>query len=432
MTTLVCNFIDIIGEPIDGVASLSTGEVRPDYSNRSVKVPHPVSETVVAGQATFNNVRPGKAVLTVHWEGRSATFRFTVPDTEIVSLIDTVFIDKVSEEEVRQIELDEFRAGIVAELSHNQEVVTRVAASAQESAALAEAAAVRAESGLQGPEGPQGLEGPKGPKGDPGPKGDKGDQGPKGDPGTKGEQGPHGSVGITFVESLAEAEALPVGTLYAIVAEVSSIPADPEVPGDQVMAVGATSANEDTAVIAPTIDGAQPGDTMILAVNTRATSGVTLTPPEGFTTAVSGYWAGTQRSWVMHGPYTPGAQFTFSAGQEAAWVAVAVRGAQSISVGTPKGREDAPADTDTTTTALAVSKRDLDLVLGFVFERTTATETPAQVAVSAGWEKFAWQGHGANVQTVLVGRAITGGDLVVTYPNAQAANSMGVQVACRA
>lgn len=253
-----------------------------------------------------------------------------------------------------------------------------------------------------------------------------GDRGPKGDPGAPG------SLGITFVESLAEAEALPVGTLYAIVAKVTTPPTDLEIPDTQVTVAGIASANANTAVIAPTIEEAQPGDTIILAVNTKSTSGVTLTPPEGFITAVNGYWVGTQRSWVLHGTYTPGMQFTFSAEQETAWVAIAVRGAQSINVGLTKGRAEAPADTDTTTTAPAVSKRDLDLVLGLVFERTTSAESASQVNVSAGWEKIAWQGHGQNVQTVLVARATAGGKLVATYPNPQEQNSMGVQVACRA
>ena len=140
MTTLVCDFIDIIGEPIDGVASLSTGEVRPDYSHRSVKVPHPVSETVVAGQATFSNVRPGKAVLTVHWEGRSATFRFTVPDTEIITLIDAT-----AGEGLEQSELDEFRAGIAAEFNNTRNAVIEAAASASRDAATAQEAASEAE-----------------------------------------------------------------------------------------------------------------------------------------------------------------------------------------------------------------------------------------------------------------------------------------------
>ena len=139
MTTLVCDFIDIIGEPIDGVASLSTGEVRPDYSSRSVKVPHPVSETVVAGQVTFYNVRPGKAVLTVHWEGRSATFRFTVPDAESITLIDAV-----AGEGLEQSELDEFRAGIAAEFSNTRNIVIQAAASASSDAATAQQAATAA------------------------------------------------------------------------------------------------------------------------------------------------------------------------------------------------------------------------------------------------------------------------------------------------
>lgn len=139
MTTLVCNFIDIIGEPIDGVASLSTGEVRPDYTDRSVKVPHPVSETVVEGLATFDNVRPGKAVLTVHWDGRFATFRFTVPDAESITLVDAV-----AGEGLEQSELDEFRAGIAAEFSNTRNVVIEAAASANRDAIAAQEAATAA------------------------------------------------------------------------------------------------------------------------------------------------------------------------------------------------------------------------------------------------------------------------------------------------
>ena len=74
------------------------------------------------------------------------------------------------------------------------------------------------------------------------------------------------------------------------------------------------------------------------------------------------------------------------------------------------------------------------LALGFTFERTSAGETSDQVTVSEGWEKLEFAAQdGLNYQTVTLAKRTAGSpaDLVVTYPNVQGSNGIGVQVVAR-
>lgn len=223
------------------------------------------------------------------------------------------------------------------------------------------------------------------------------------------------SSGIVVVTSPEQEEALPVGTLFV---------RDYQTPtGPTIDIVGTDTGNVNALSFTPVVEGAMPGDKMVIAVNAKAVSGSTLTTPAGFTALVDGYWAGTQQSWVLVGDYADDLTVTASAEAEVAWVAVAVRGASSATAGAVKDRVTEPVE-DMTVTAPDVSG---DLRVGFAFERTTAAETADQITVSEGWEKLAVAEQGVNVQTVV---AATGGagDLTVTYPNVQAANGTGVMV----
>jgi hypothetical protein len=155
-------------------------------------------------------------------------------------------------------------------------------------------------------------------------------------------------------------------------------------------------------------------------------SGPTITAPAGFTTLVDGYWKGTQRSWVFSGPWSEDLTITTDQPLEFAYAAVAVRGARYVTTGMVKDREMEPTES-TTVTAPAVAHGTNDLVIGIAFERTTSDETPGQVTVNAGWTIEHYTAQGMNIQTVLIGVGGTG-DMVVTYPNAQATNGVGVQV----
>lgn len=219
--------------------------------------------------------------------------------------------------------------------------------------------------------------------------------------------------GVTLVSSEEEAAKLPLGALYAIVASTK-----PTI-------VGTAGENTNGASFQPAITGAQAGDKVVIAVNTKGVDSMTLTPPPGFTAAVEGYWAGTQRSWLFTGEYASDLTVTASQVAEIGYAAVAIRGATSITVGTPKDRVKEPAES-TTITAPEVQSGKSDLVLGFAFERTSARETEEQVTVSEGWEKIHFTAQGANYQTVTVAEGT--GTLTVSYPNSQQSNGLGVQV----
>lgn len=225
---------------------------------------------------------------------------------------------------------------------------------------------------------------------------------------------------IVLVGSEKEAESLPLGTIYAVVDLVTE---------PTISAI--SSGNKNTTSVDVLLPEAKAGDIVVFALNAKADA-TTVTPPSGFTAKVDGYWSGTQKSWLYVGEYREGLKFNFSGTLEAAWVAIAISNTSSVRTGQSKGRSDAPADSSTTTTAINANGAEGDLVLGLTYERTTATETPDQVTVSSGWEKVHWQGHGDNIQTILVAKgSANSGDLVVTYPNTQAANSFGVQVVAR-
>ncbi|MCQ9342039.1 collagen-like protein [Corynebacterium phoceense] len=235
--------------------------------------------------------------------------------------------------------------------------------------------------------------------------------------------------GIIVVSSEEEAAALPIGTVYVIAAEVT--PGEPDTPEPApVTIVGTTGENITTDTFTPTIPNATTGDTIIIAANTKAVGGPTLTAPAGFTTLVDGYWKGTQRSWVLTGPWSNDLTITADDPLELAYAAVAVRGATSVTAGMVKDRETEPAES-TTVTAPAVEHGTNDLAIGIAFERTSATETAEQVTVNEGWTIEHYTAQGENFQTALIGTGGTG-DMVVTYPNAQAKNGVGVQVVAHA
>lgn len=235
--------------------------------------------------------------------------------------------------------------------------------------------------------------------------------------------------GIIVVSSEEEAAALPIGTVYVIAAEVT--PGEPGTPEPApVTIVGTTGENITTDAFTPTIPNATTGDTIIIAANTKAVGGSTLTTPVGFTTLLDAYWAGTQRSWVLAGPWSDGLTITADQTLEFGYAAVAVRGAASVTAGTVKDRVAEPAES-TTVTAPMVEHGPNDLAIGIAFERTSATETAEQVTVNDGWAIEHYTAQGENFQTTLIGVGGTG-DMVVTYPNPQTTNGLGVQVVAHA
>lgn len=238
-------------------------------------------------------------------------------------------------------------------------------------------------------------------------------------------------VGITVVATEAEAQRLPDGALYFLAAAAS--PAQP--PGPAPAAGPTVVAHASGSVVGQTItvkiDG-KAGDKIVLGINEKAQgTRATASLPQGWTTLVDPYWVGTMSATIITGPWAPTVTISMSQNAEIGWAAAAVRGAASIEAGTVKKRQAEPVETKTCT---APALAGAGLALGFTFERTSAVESSEQVTVSEGWEKIAFAAQeGLNYQTVTLAKrtAASPADLVVTYPNVQGSNGIGVQVVAR-
>lgn len=94
MTQLICNFADVLGRAVNGSVTISSGQARPGHASTAVILPEQREAVVTNGSVTFNDVNPGKIVLSVDWEGQSITFRTIVPDVPSITLsecLDTSF-----------------------------------------------------------------------------------------------------------------------------------------------------------------------------------------------------------------------------------------------------------------------------------------------------------------------------------------------------
>ena len=241
-------------------------------------------------------------------------------------------------------------------------------------------------------------------------------------------------VGITVCSTEAEAQALPDGALYFLVSGAAPAPSPTPSPapaaGPTLVASAAGQVVGQTVTIK--VDG-KAGDKIVIGLNEKAQgTPANLTVPQGWEQLVAPYWVGTMRAVVITGPWAPTITLTMSQVAEIGWAAASIRGASTVKAGDVKKRQAPPTET-TTCTAPALAGEGV--VLGFAFERTSAGESSEQVTVSAGWEKLAFAAQeGLNYQTVTLARR-TGSqpaDLVVTYPNPQGSNGIGVQVIAHA
>nr|DAR89370.1 MAG TPA: GENERAL CONTROL PROTEIN GCN4, NOR1 BINDING PROTEIN, ALPHA/BETA COILED.6A [Caudoviricetes sp.] len=241
-------------------------------------------------------------------------------------------------------------------------------------------------------------------------------------------------VGITVCSTEAEAQALPDGALYFLVSGAAPAPSPTPSPapaaGPTLVASAAGQVVGQTVTIK--VDG-KAGDKIVIGLNEKAQgTPANLTVPQGWEQLVAPYWVGTMRAVVIAGPWAPTITLTMSQVAEIGWAAASIRGASTVKAGDVKKRQAPPTET-TTCTAPALAGEGV--VLGFAFERTSAGESSEQVTVSAGWEKLAFAAQeGLNYQTVALARR-TGSqpaDLVVTYPNPQGSNGIGVQVIAHA
>ena len=237
---------------------------------------------------------------------------------------------------------------------------------------------------------------------------------------------------IKIVNTRAEAEALPDGTVYLLTEQADAPGHDDHGETKPNPAAGPTLVSHAAGqhvgdAITVRTDG-QAGDRTVIAVNTKAINGQTFTLPDGFETLIEPYWIGTMRFTVAVGPWAPELTVRTSQPVEAGWAAITTRGGGTPVVGQVKKRQAEPAETGTCTAPEVPATTGL--TIGLTFERSTAPETADQITVSAGWERLEFAGQeGANLQTVLAARRTAqAGDLTVTYPNTQTANGAGVQV----
>ena len=242
-------------------------------------------------------------------------------------------------------------------------------------------------------------------------------------------------VGITIVTTEAEAQKLPDGALYFLAGAAAPAPPPTPTPGPAPAAGPTVISHAAGQVVGQTItvklDG-KAGDNVIIGINEKAQgSRATASLPQGWTTLLEPYWVGTMSATVVSGPWAPTITITMTQNAEIGWAAAAVRGASSIEAGTVKKRQAEPVETKTCT---APALAGAGLALGFAFERTSAVESSEQVTVSEGWEKLEFAAQdGLNYQTVTLAKRTTAvpADMVVTYPNVQGSNGLGIQVVAR-
>lgn len=236
---------------------------------------------------------------------------------------------------------------------------------------------------------------------------------------------------IKVVASLAEAEALPDGMVYAVGVDViPPAPVTPPVVGEKSATVVGHAAGQFAGdQVQIDVDG-QAGDRVVVAVNTKAVGDQEFTWPDGWTVLEEPYYIGTMRFTLAIGPWAPSVVVRMSKPVEAGYVALSVRGGGRPVIGDVKDRTKEPVESSTVTAPVVAG--GLGTVLAFAFERSLKPETRDQLVVSSGWDVVDYASQqGGNLQTVLAAKWVGAGAptaMVVTYPNDQSLNGAGVQV----
>lgn len=240
---------------------------------------------------------------------------------------------------------------------------------------------------------------------------------------------------IKVVASLAEAEALPDGVVYAVPVDVipptpGSGPVTPPVVGERTARVVGHAAGQFSGDQIQIGVGGLAGDRVVVGVNTKAVGDQEFNWPTGWSVIEEPYYIGTMRFTLAIGPWAEAISVRASKPVEAGYVAVTVRGGGRPVIGEVKDRTKEPVEAATCTAPAVVGGPGLSL--GFAFERTLKSETRDQLVVSQGWEVVDYAAQaGGNLQTVLAAKWVGAGaptSMVVTYPNEQALNGAGVQV----
>lgn len=182
------------------------------------------------------------------------------------------------------------------------------------------------------------------------------------------------------------------------------------------------------------------GDWMIAAIGVNANNGCgTFTVPDG--------WISVNHSYTLVGTYNTkllvrrrqagdtSYTFTNSGDRDLNGALFWIRGAARYSqwvIGAPKTRSDAPAET-TTITPQSVTVPPASLVLSFGFEQTATSELATEITVSGAtkWFTAPQTGNGSVTISVASEQVASGNSsqAVFTYPNADATNGWGYQIA---
>lgn len=253
-----------------------------------------------------------------------------------------------------------------------------------------------------------------------------------------------GNVAIPVYPSGADVSALPVGSVFGFY----DLPAA-EAPTVRGFAAG-TVAAASTVTINPasppgttvTSGGVTPvaGDLMIVTLLVPdAPSGLTWTLPAGWVAVPSISAQGSITPWIFMGVAAGPGSVTFSASTTTSgefqhacvWLAGA-GGPSDVTVGGIKRRTSAPTET-TTVTCPSVTAPGYALAVSVAFERTIAEETAAHTW-SSGWSSVLSASHDNNnscttdISTKTMVASGATGDAVISYPNPQANNGLGLQL----
>lgn len=182
--------------------------------------------------------------------------------------------------------------------------------------------------------------------------------------------------------------------------------------------------------------GVSTGDWMILVINQLTSTGAPSTPT-GWTARQTVAF-GTRSAYAFTKVKGSETEVTVTRAGAGAATLELVYGSGALDpsswlYGAVKNRVTAPTES-TTSTALSVTTTTANsLALGFLLEATTTAEATAPTLAGGTQLTYAAQQGTTNIETVLVGYkeiASPGasGNMVATYPNAQASNGAGFQI----
>ena len=183
----------------------------------------------------------------------------------------------------------------------------------------------------------------------------------------------------------------------------------------------------------------QAGDLMIVTL-VGSSFGQTWTMPAAFSAVLAPSRQGSMLPAVCAGVVDgPGAlSFVASTSSQLQYVAIWIAGSDgSVIPGTVKRRTDTPTES-TTVTCPSAAAPGFSLAVAIAFERTTADEATAP-SWSEGWTSAVYGADAATGDTTddalttcvavkTMATAGATGDAVVTYPNPQVNNGLGVQL----